>query len=129
MLAHAKDLIQKRYGFKDQYIEHDFRKTSEFLTYSRWAEMLELIGIEEAERLYREWELAAFEGWQSLGQNWSSKKQPPDFEKYKQQLGIRRPNLFINKTKKDEVDKAQQALVDAGFGSYLDSLKPQQPKT
>lgn len=88
--------------------------------------MLEIIAIDEAERMYREWEMGAFTGWQSLTQNWASKKSPPDFEKYKQQLGIKRPRLHVNTSKAAEVQKATQALEEAGFGSILDTLKPPQ---
>lgn len=85
--------------------------------------MLELIAIEDKNDHYSKWELEAFSGWQSLVHNWGSKRKPPSFEEYKKSLGIHKPGQFINNSKKSEVDKARQTLMDSGFGGVLHLLK------
>lgn len=86
---------------------------------------MEVISLEEAEEYYREWELAAFQSWNNLVQNWQRKKSPPDFEAYKKQLGIKRPGKFINKSKQAELEEANTKLMDLGLGIDLNKLKPQ----
>lgn len=85
--------------------------------------MIEIIYLKEQEEQYLKWELAAFQSWNGLIQNWGSKKTPPDFETYKRQMGIKRPK-FAGKSKKAEIEKSGQAIKDLGFGSLMDLLKP-----
>lgn len=110
-----------RYGWLDNYVEHDYRYDTNFLPYARWVECLEVIEEALVDEAYDKWERTAMIGFQEYLLSPDKKKPYLSFEQWRKSLGIVRPRTAGKAalTKQQEIERAHEQLKALGFGAAL----------
>lgn len=107
-------LVQKEYKWHDHYILHDWRKHTDFLSYERWLQIIEIIRIDRIHDHYDKWSRAALPGYTVYVQNpYKTKPYERNFDTYRNKLGIRDPNkISQGRSKKQEIEEALSVWAD-----------------